>query len=165
VTERPRLVVASLSVALVAGVACTAAALGPPDEVWLWFSAIFATLAAVQSVASAPRDLGWALALASLPVAYLVSDGSPTWLIGPLAALLLLAGELNALSWEARGTGAARALTARRFGRIGVLTAWALGAAMAVGVMARMAVPGGLAALVLASAALAALGGVLFRRG
>lgn len=164
-TAPARIVAASGSVAIVAGVVVVAAALGPDDSrAWLLFCGLLATAAALQGVLSDPRDLAPALLLSLPPVVALASDGSPTWLIGPLATALLVAGELIALSWESRGTGPTSSLGPRRLLEIGQLAALALAAALAVRVIPPVPVLGGAAAVAVAAAAIAALGILVFRR-
>jgi hypothetical protein len=110
--KRPRLVLAASSVALFAAVAVLAV-LAAPWRVWLAASAGLALIAALQSVTADPRDLATALLLSLPPVLALLADAAPTWLVGPLAVLLLVAGELGAMSLDCQGathlTAAARA--------------------------------------------------------
>lgn len=162
----PRVVLGVGSVAIVAVVVVAAAALAPDGaRPWLLLSGVLAVVAAVQGVASDPRDLATALLLSLPPVIALVADGSPTWLIGPLGALLLVAGELNALSWECQVARPIGPVKRRRLLATGQLASIGVAASLAVGVVARGPWPGGTATAVVAAAALAALGGVVFRRG
>lgn len=164
-TAPARIVAASGSVAIVAGVVVVAAALGPDESrAWLLFCGLLAAAAALQGVLSEPRDLAPALLLSLPPVVALASDGSPAWLIGPLGTLLLVAGELNALSWECRGTGPTTGVRTRRLLEIGQLAALALGAAAVVRVIPAVPVLGGAGAVAVAAAAIAVLGILVFRR-
>jgi hypothetical protein len=95
-------------------------------------------------------------------VVALAADASPTWLIGPLAAVLLVAGELNALSWELQGRKPLDAARRRRLLQIGGLGVLGVAAAALVAAAAAVPGPSGLAAVLLATVAFAALGGVLF---
>lgn len=99
--RQPRRILAFASWAIIAVVLGAATALGPRDErVWLLFCGVLALAAALQSATSDPAALAPSLLLSLPPVVALVADGSPTWMIAPLGTALLMAGELNALSWE-----------------------------------------------------------------
>lgn len=165
-TTRPGVTVACCSVAIVALVNATAAALGP-DEArrMLLLCSIVALGIAGHSAAWNPAGFPAALYLSLPPVIALLADDSSTWLIGPLGALLLVAGELHALSWECRGTSPIDAMARRRLLNIGQLGALGLMASLAVALVASGASPGGTAAVVVAALALAALAHITFRRG
>lgn len=161
----PRLILGSCSVAIIAVVAVTAAALGPEAaQPWLLLSAGVAVITAVQGAASDPGDLAPALLFGLPPVIGLLADGSPTWLIGPLAVLLLVAGELNALAWESRGSGPLSTMRRHRLRSVGQLAAVGLVASLLVWMVGQGPAPRGTVAAVVAGVALAALGGVVFRR-
>jgi hypothetical protein len=135
--SRPRLVLASASLGFLLLVMLMAIDLGPDRaRPWLMISSGVALIAAVQSVASDPRDLTLALVLCMPSVLALLAEGSPTWLIGPLGALLLLAGELNALSWDCHGVAELNPVTRRRLSRAGWLSGFALVAAVGVAFVA-----------------------------
>lgn len=161
-----RLLIASAAVAVLVGVVATAVALGPEDiRKWLLLSGLVAGVAAVQGVGSDPADLAPALVFSLPPVLALLVDGSPTWLIGPLGALLLLSAELGALSWDCQREAPLNTIRRRRLRRVAVLAALGLGAALVVPAVALAPLSGGTAALVIAALAFAAVGPVLFRRG
>lgn len=162
---RFRVVLASCSMAIlvaVVGVALTSGPGGPP--VWLLFCGILAVAAGLQGVTSEPKDLTPALVLSLPPVVALAAEGSPTWLIGPLSALLLLSAELQALSWECRGTGSTGSFVPRRLLRVGVLVSLGLVASVGVEAVAGSWAASGTTAVALAAAALALLGLVVFSR-
>lgn len=159
------LVPAAGSVAILAAAGLTAVAVGPSDSrLWLAFCVVFAVATAVQAVASEPRELTAALLFSLPPVISLVAEGSPTWLVGPLGVSLLLAGELNALSWDFRGRGVGGAVPVRRLERVGLLTALAFAAVLTVAAASEISILGGTTAFALAAVALTVLGEVLFRR-
>jgi hypothetical protein len=125
-----------------------------------------AVAAAVHAVIWGPEALTSALLLSLPPLFVLAADGTGSWLIGPLAALLLLAGELNAVGWEFPGGGASSLLMRRRVSGAALLAGG--GAAASVAVLAAAGLGpslSGLAALIAAAGALAALGWVIFGRG
>ncbi len=165
---RPRLILAAASVALTLVVVATGVALGPDQfRRWLVFSGVLAVVTSIQSVASDQRDLTAALLLSTPPVVALLADGSPTWLIGPLAVLLLIAAELSALSWDARGVRGGSSLThaqRQRLLDIAPLALLGFAGSVVVGAAAMVAVPGGTLAVGLAAIALAVLGRTVFRR-
>lgn len=155
----PRIVLACFSVAIVAAVVVTAAAFGPEaPRRWLLLCGMLAVVAALQSVTAEDRDLAAALLLSLPPVLALASEGSPTWLIASLGALLLMAGELNALSWECQVPGPMKAGIPRRLLDTAGLAAVGLGGSLAVYFVAQVSTFGGTGAVVLAAVALAALG-------
>lgn len=159
----PRILVASASVGLILTVAVTGIALAPEGaERWLFLSALVAVIAAIQGVATDPADLAAALLFSLPPVLALLTEGSPTWLIGPLGALLLLAAELSALSWECQGDNPLTTLTGRRLIGIAGLALVGLVAALVVGSVAPRVSLGGTAAVAVAAVALAAIGGAVF---
>ncbi|HLT89423.1 MAG TPA: hypothetical protein VKZ85_00655 [Woeseiaceae bacterium] len=134
---RPRVVLASCSVALVALVVITGALLGPEGaRTWLLVCGGAAVFAAVQAASSNPADLTPTLVLALPPVLGLLVGGSPAWLIGPLGALLLAASELNALAWECGGADALSAAKRRRLVDVIRLVALGAGASLLVGLVA-----------------------------
>lgn len=161
----PRLLLAAGSVISIAFVAFSAAIVAPVGlRFLLLLCAAVAVGAALQSALLDPMDLMTALLLSLPPVIALVAPGAPTWLIAPFGALLLLAGELNALGWECAPDGPLDAAQRRRLGASLQLAALGLVAALAVGFVPLGQVPGGAVVAVLAAAALAAFGGALFRR-
>ncbi|NIS33410.1 MAG: hypothetical protein GWN07_23095, partial [Actinobacteria bacterium] len=124
-TTPARVILAACSVAIIVVVNATAAALGPDDaRPALLLCGLVALRGAVQSAASNPAGFTSALYFSLPPVIALLAEDSPTWLIGPLGALLLVASELGALSRELHGTGPIDALAWRRLlniGRLGAL--------------------------------------------
>lgn len=133
---KARVILASASLAILIGVALSGVLLAPERlRPWLWTSAGLAAITGLQSIASDPRDIGFALLFTLPPLIALTADGSPTWLIGPLAALLLLAGELNALSWACQAAGTMSPVKRRRLARAGQLTALGLVVAVIVAVV------------------------------
>jgi hypothetical protein len=160
-----RAVLGGWSVAIIAVVVFTASAVGPGNmRLWLLLCSAIAVGAALQSVALDPPDLTTALLFSLGPLLGLLADGSPAWLIGPLAALLLLAAELNALSWACQADGSMNARHQRRLRSAGWLAALAFAAASVVSAVAHVPAAGGTLSLILAVALLAALGGWLFPR-
>ncbi|MGD2068899.1 MAG: hypothetical protein PVI57_09535 [Gemmatimonadota bacterium] len=158
-------VLGASSVAIVAVVGLSATSLSTADsKVWLYFCVALAGATAFQSVASEPRDLMPALLFSLPPVMALAAEGSPTWLIGPFGVLLLLAAELSALSWEFQGEGPPAPVTIRRLGRIAPLVALALAASVTVYIASWAPVLRGTPAFMLAAAALAGIGWVVFGR-
>jgi hypothetical protein len=163
--RRPRLVLAAASVALFAAVAVLAVPAAPTSwRIWLAGSAGLALIAALQSVAADPRDVAAALLLSLPPVLALLAHGSPTWLVGPLAVLLLVASEMGALSWDCQGAvGLTPAARARLLG-IAPLAGLGLLGALLVGIVARVPIPATGLALAAAAAAAAMGAHFLFRR-
>jgi hypothetical protein len=130
----------------------------------LFLCAVWAVLAAVQAAARDPAALRWAILVSLPPVVALVADESPTWLVGPLGALLLVAAELNAVSWRLRGKDSPDDLR-RRLLNIAQLGALGIAGSLAVWLMSSVPTPGGMAALFVGVAALAGLASVTFGRG
>jgi hypothetical protein len=129
------------------------------------FSLVFATTALLIGRQAALRDpsaLTWALLAASVPIAVLVLGRSTEWLVAPLAVLLLVAGELNALSWTVRGASDSRDFSRRRLIDIAKLSLAALVASIVITIVPLAPPIGGTATVVAASTLLAALGWVLF---
>lgn len=143
------------------------ALLGPPSaRLWLVLAGGLAVVAAVQSLVAAPRDLALALVLVVPALVALGADEAPTWLVAPLGALLLLAGEFQTLSWENRASWPATEVQKRRHARTVALAFLGLAAACGVYIIGAgfgLAVPGTLA---VAGSALAfvVLGHLLFAR-
>jgi hypothetical protein len=162
--SRPRRLLAASSVALFAAVAVLAVLAGPAAwRGWLVASAGLALIAALQSVAADPRDLAPALLLTLLPVLGLMADGAPTWLVAPLAVLLLTASELGALSWDCRGAATMTPAARAQLLAIAPLAGIGLLAALLAGLVARLPVPAAGIALAGAAAAAAAAAHLLFR--
>ena len=129
----PRVLLASASVVAIAAVALLGAWLAPRGaRPWLLGAAGLAVIAAVQSAASDPDDLTAALLLSLPSVVGLVGGGAPSWLVGPFGALLLLAGELNALAWSCEGADQMTVPQRRRLAHVLGLVAFAAVAALAV---------------------------------
>jgi hypothetical protein len=73
------------------------------SRVWMYGVGIALVVFAIQSGISDPSDLAFALVLGAAPLLAMLAGEGATWLIGPLAVLLLLGGELNALAWVHQG--------------------------------------------------------------
>lgn len=164
-TMRTRVVLGACSVAIIGIVVITATALGPPaPRPWLVSSGILAVIMAVQSATSDPRELILAMLFSLPPVFALVADGSSAWLIGPLGVLLLLAGELNALRWDAPRTGPLEAVKRRRLFRAGQLAGLGLAGSLLVMAVASGPSPDGTLTVAVASVLLVVLGSAVLRR-
>lgn len=161
----PRIVLGSASIAAFAAAVFIAAPLGPAGaRRWLIASAVVAVIAAVQTVASDPRDLKTALLLGLPPVIALLAEGAPTWLIAPLGVLLLVAAETGTMSWACQDAERLTAVQRRHLATLAGLGTVGLLAGLAV-VLAVPRLPGaGTVPLLLAAAGLAGLGLLLFRR-
>lgn len=125
-----------------------------------------AVAAAAQAVVWGPEGLTPALLLSLPPLLALAAAGPGSWLIGPLAALLLLASELNAAGWEFRGAEAGGLLVRRRVASAARLAGGGIAASVLVMGAAGMG-PSieGTAVVVVAAAALAGSGWIIFGRG
>lgn len=164
-TSRARFVLRSSSIVAVVIVVGTAALFGPRDlRVWLLLCGALAVIAAAQAATLDPSDLTPALLLSLPPVIALLADGSPTWMIGPLGALLLVAGELNVLSWESQGIGPASGAR-RRLLNTTRLAGLGLAAALPVALLDAGQWLSGTTAVLLAAGAIAGLGALVFGRG
>jgi hypothetical protein len=158
----PRTLIRTLSVCAISAAIVVALQLGPRDiRVWLSVCGLVSVAMSVSSLVAEPRELLVALAFALPPVMALAAEGSPTWMIAPLATVLFVGAELNALSWEMSGPRTTHALVRRRLVGIGGMAGLGLVGALAVGAVARTALLAPSLAVAVASAALAALGWVL----
>lgn len=163
--SRIRMAIAVTAVGLVGGVAVTAAMLNAPGtRSWLLVCAVVATGMAVQAVTSEPRDLIPALVLALLPVVGLVSAESPSWLGLPFAALLLLAGELAALTWEDPARMHMDGSLSPRLREAGTLAILGLGFALVLGAFGTVELPGGTWAVSMGSLGLVGVAALVFYR-
>jgi hypothetical protein len=163
---RPRLLLGASSVALLASVTLTAASLGPEiGRPVMTISALVAIGFAIQSAAWDSRVLPSALLFSLPPVVSLLGADAPTWLIGPMGALLLVGVELNAVSWLMPAMGPLDPLTRSRLLSIGGIGGLGLAASPAVWWVGSAPVGGGIAGVVVAALALAALAFVMFGRG
>lgn len=165
-TVPARLVLPFCSVALFAVVNLAAISLvGASDaRPVLLVCGVLAVAAAVQSFVWDSEGLGAAVLL-SLPPLLAVGTGQAAWLIGPLGAMLLLAGELNAAGREFGGAKSTGALARRRVASATVLAAAGIaGSVVVVGAAGFGPSIGGTAALVVAAGALAGLGYLFFGR-
>lgn len=163
-TTRPGVILAACSISMIAVVNAAAVSQVPPaSRAPLLLCGSLAIVIAMQAAIRDPAALAGALLFSLPPVIALVADDSPTWLIGPLGVMLLVASELNALKWELRGAGPKEAV-APRLRSIGHLGALGLAASLAVGVVATGPSLGGTAAVILGGTALAALAIVSFGR-
>ena len=116
---------------------------------------------AVQSAGWDPSALPMALLLTALPLVGMIASSPAPWLIAVTAAALLVAGELNSLSWELRDFGEVSAMAERRIRSIGQLGVFGLGAALGVGMVASVPLISGLPGLVVGACALVVLGRLL----
>lgn len=166
-TGRRRQLVGATSVGAVSAAVLIALVAGPPGSARIWLSVIglVAVGMSVSSVVAEPRELLATLVLGAAPVMGLAADDASAWLIGPLGALLLVGGELNAWSWELGGTVSEERDARRRSRSIASLALLGLLSSLAVSIAAQSTVPGGLVAVTLAAAALAALGWVILPGG
>ncbi len=154
---------AAASVSALAGAVLIALAAGTsPHRVWLGISGLLGVALTFPSLVTDPRDLLPALVFCVPPVIALAGDPGTTWLIGPLAVLLLVGAELGAASWEAEGKRASRGAGVQRTRRIGQLAALSLVGAVAVTFAARLVWLESTVAVVVAAGALAGLAGVTF---
>jgi hypothetical protein len=130
----PRIVLGAGSVVLLATAVGIALAFGPDRaRPLLLLCGALAVAVAIHSTLVEPADITPALLLALPPVAALAADVSPSWLIGPLATLLLLAAELSVLGWRWRGRGPLSPVQRRRLFDLAVLGLLAMAASLAVG--------------------------------
>lgn len=159
----PRALLAAAAVAAVVLVDAVAIVVGTPDaRLLLCFSSAVAVALTVHGVTSKPVSIGWGLVLGAPPVVALLTHGRPSWLIGPLAAVLLLAGELGSLSWELRGAMPDEVLVRHRLMNVVRLGMVAMAAAVAIGLVNLIPSPGGTAAVVVAALALAIVARITF---
>jgi hypothetical protein len=157
-----RVLLASASVALITGVVWLAVVLGPSQGRFLLVGCgVLAMATAVQSVTAAPEDLTLAVLFTLLPLLALLEEGSPTWMIGPLGVFLLLAAELNALSWDARGPFSYTAAQRRRLVDSLILTTVGSSGVLIVRLVEDGPLPTGTWAVVLAGVTLGALAHVV----
>ncbi|MBW2255670.1 MAG: hypothetical protein JRI25_13860 [Deltaproteobacteria bacterium] len=162
---RIRMALAVGTVGLVGGVALAATVLNPPgSRVWMGICGIVAAAFALQAVSSEPRDLVPALLLAFVPVVGLASEGAPSWLGPPLAGLLLLAGELSALTWEGPVRMSEDGFLSTRLQEAGLVAALGLGVAVLLGAIGRIGPLGGTWAVVAGTAGLVGIAFVVFPR-
>lgn len=158
-----RSILRALSIAAFATAVVTALALGPRGvRVWLAVSGGVGVAIAVSSVVAEPRELLVALVFSLAPVASLAADGSPAWMIGPLATLLLVGAELNALSWEAGESASARSMERARLSAVVGLGLAGLTASLLVSRLAEVALFDQTLAVGVGAAAMAGLGWLLF---
>jgi hypothetical protein len=151
-------------VTLMMGAAGLAIAYGPPSTaVWMVIVSVGAAAFAVQSVVSDPADLTLAMLLCAAPILTLLGEGAPGWLIGPLAVMLLVGGELNALSWASQGGEALGVVGRRRLAASLRLAGTALVAALGVTALGELWVSGRGVVFVVGVAGLAGLAAVVFR--
>lgn len=164
-TDRVGILLGSCAVAIFAAVNVAAATLGPAAaRPLLLLFTVAAVGVAAQTAALEFGALKWALLFSMAPLIALVAEGSPTWLVGPLATLLLIASQLCALSWEIRGVGSNAAIPWDRLRIVGQLGALGLVASLAVERIASGPVLGGTLAIVLGGIALAGLALTVFGR-
>lgn len=158
-----RALLAAASVAIIGAVCFSAALLGPETaRPWLLLCGVAAVVTAVQTVAADERDLPAALILSLPSIASLLADGSPAWLVGPLSALLLAAGELNALSWRAAAQGPLTAVNRRRLKAIISLASMGIAAGLVVTLATRLPVLNGIPAIATGAATLIGIGLIVF---
>jgi hypothetical protein len=143
------------------------ALVGGPEatRAWLVIPGLAAIALSVSSVVAEPRELLAALVLGATPAMGLADQDALQWLIGPVAVLLLIGAELNAWSWELVGHDPTGRDHRRRLSGIARSAATGLAASLGVSLAARSTLLDGLAAVALASAALAGLGWILLPGG
>jgi hypothetical protein len=140
----------------------TALVLGPREtRAWLFVPGFVAIALSISSVVAEPRELLASLVLGAAPLMGLAAQDASSWMIGPLAVLLLMGGELNAWGWELGGSESTGRAGRRRIVGIMRLATMGLVASLAVSVAARSTSFDGLVAVGLAAAALAGLGWVI----
>lgn len=140
--------------------------MGGGELQWLVYaSAAVATLTAVLAVVTSGEAIAGAFVFSLPAVLALLATDAGRWLIGPIGALLLLAGELSAWSWEYAGVVPAepevmsqRGLDVARLAGLGLL------ASVAVSIAGLGRLQGGSAAVVVAAVAVAALARLTFAR-
>lgn len=161
--KRARTVLAVVTVGLIGGLSLTAAALNPPgSRTWLVVCGIVAAALSVQAVSSEPRDLLPAILLALMPVAGLASEGAPSWLGLPFAGLLLVAGELGALTWEGPAAMVEDGSLVPRVREAVIIAVLGVGIAVLLGAVAHTGLLRGTWAVVAASAAIVGVGLIVF---
>lgn len=164
-TANPRVPLAIAAVALVILVDVVATVLVDHEaQVALIFCCFAAVATAIHTVARNLDSLSWMLVLSLPPVISLLLADSPTWLMGPLGALLFAACELAVLSWEFRGVAPDDALARRRAVNIAQLASLGLAASIVVSLASLAPSPGGTTAIVVATIALAGLARITFAR-
>lgn len=158
--------ISSASVAAISSAVLIALALGPRQAtVLLSVVGLVAIGMSISSVVAEPRELLAALVLGAAPVMGLAGAGGSAWMIGPLAVLLLVGGELNAWSWELGGTVSEERDARRRLTSIMRVAVIGLFSSLAVTIAAQSTLGGGLVAVTVAALALAGLGWVILPGG
>ena len=160
---RERTLIAAASVAASALAVLVALSVGTgPHRVWLTISGLVGVALVFPSLFTDPRELLPALVFSLPPVLALVADPATASLAAPRAVLLLIGAALSALCWPpggARATGDAGRAHLIRIGQLAVL---GLVAGIAVTLAAGLTWLESTAAVVVASASLAGLAGVVF---
>jgi len=127
-----RVILGAGSVALPAIAIGMALAFGPVSgRALLLLCGVLAVALIAKSAVMDPADIIPALLLALPPVAALAADGSPGWLIGPLATVLLVGAELNVIGWRLRGSRPLSMVQKRRLGDLATLGLLAMTATLA----------------------------------
>lgn len=157
-----RLVLASASVATFVLAQVLALSVGPDVGPWLDLCVLFAVATCIEAVAADTRALAAAMLLGLPAVVALVAEGSPTWMMGPLGALLLVSGELNALSWKWVGGAPPPGLRRRLLVDSASLAGLGLGASLVVSAVAGAAPEGGTLMVAVAAGAFAGVGAMAF---
>ncbi|MQA92908.1 MAG: hypothetical protein GEU90_22240 [Gemmatimonas sp.] len=160
---RPGTAFTAASVAVFAIVNAAAIALGPSEpRAILLLCGLAAVGFAMQSASWNRPALTSALVFSLPPVVGLIAGDPPIWLLGLLGTALLIAAELNALSWALRSGGP---IDARRgLQHVGQLGVMGLAGSLGVGLVGLAPSLGGTTGVVVGASALAALGWVLFGR-
>ena len=165
-TGRARMVIAAASIVSFAAAVLTSLRLGPIEgRIWLSVIGVAAIVLCFPSLLVSPRDLLATVVASLAPLMALASEGEPSWLIGPVAALLLLGAELNALCWEMQGPSALQSDARVRVSRIAALTLLGLAASFTVTIAARSSWLDGTVAVAVASCGLAALAWLILPTG
>lgn len=162
------ILLASASAALILAVnfiAASTAPIGPGLRQILVIAAIVAVGFAIQSAGWEPAALRMALLLSGVPLVGMIASGAATWLIAVTATALLVAGELNALSWELRDRGKTSGMPERRMRSIVELGILGLTAGLGLAVVSSAPLVAGLPGLIVGACALVVLGRMMFGGG
>ncbi len=147
-------------VILVVGIALTASPTGV--RWWLAVVGVVGVLMAVPAAFSDPRELTPALVLSLAPVAVLLFGDATSWLVPPLASLLLVAAELNAMGWAGQGTRVDA--VPRRLAQAGMLGVLGLAGAAVVLALGQRSWLSGTVAVLVAAAAVSGVGALVLSR-
>ncbi len=151
------------SVAGLLGASFLAIALSPAGTTsYLVIASVASAAFAIQAAISEPKDLLLALLLCLAPVLALVGEPSPSWLVGPLAAVLLLGAELNVLGWASLEDAPEDPIRARRLADAMRLVGLGAVGGLALSALTEVWRGAGVFVFLFAAGAVAALGWVVF---